>query len=162
MKNLTQCKDFSARLELAMKKRNLRQAELARQMGTAYSTVSRWLENSRPRARTVRELADLLCVSQKWLQDGVGEMIDNDPDLTPVLKEDEANYGSQQKAIIQSVADAAKNASAPTLWERIADTSGGIAKITEPWMRLKISRDLITMIESAIAKDQETINNRNQ
>jgi transcriptional regulator with XRE-family HTH domain len=157
MKNLTQSKDFSARLDFAMKKRNLKQADLARKMQTAYSTVSRWLENSMPRDKTMKELADLLCVSQNWLADGVGEMepVNYHHDVqSSLISEKPAIY----RAIVQPVAEAAKNADALTLWERIAATADAVSRLPSAEMRLKIFDDLLVMVMEAKRKDEEKVN----
>ncbi len=148
---MTQSKDFSARLDFAMKKRNMRQADLARGMGTAYSTVSRWLENSMPRERTLRELADLLCVSQKWLAEGIGEIeASND---TAMICEDPAKYGAV-KPIIQPFEEALKKVSANDALEAAMQLTQMMVGANK-YVRVHFYEKLRALIDAAEKKDNE-------
>lgn len=74
MKKSRNAKEFSERLQLAMKNAGVSQADLARKMGTAWSTVARWHAGSMPRKKTLIEIAEVLCVVSRWLESGEGEM----------------------------------------------------------------------------------------
>ena len=147
--------NFSERLAHAIKIAGKPKGDLANHCGVALSSVSRWLGGTVPRAEVALEIAQFLGVNVNWLIYG-SDNLSNAPNEATRLPEDVAEYGKAMP-LIQPVSEAVKRASADDLWERIACTSSGIAQISEPKMRLKISGDLIIMIESAIAKDQKTV-----
>lgn len=147
-----QTKLFSERLKLALENYPKSKGELAKKLGVSPVTISRWLGGRVPDTVYASKLADELSVRFNWLIMGDGAM----EQIAGMVSEDAAEYGGV-KPLIQPVSEAVKRASAADLWERIACTSYGIAQISEPKMRLKISGDLIIMIESAIAKDQKTV-----
>lgn len=139
-----------------MKKRNMRQADLARGMGTAYSTVSRWLENSMPRERTLRELADLLCVSQKWLAEGIGEIeVSND---TALICEDPAEYGAV-KPIIQPFEEALKKTGGNDALDFIEQTAR-FMRGQDRLVRRNFYGQLRLLIDQAEKKDNEPLENK--
>lgn len=148
---MTQSKDFSARLDIAMKKRNIRQADLARGMGTAYSTVSRWLENSMPRERTLRDLAKLLCVSQMWLAEGLGDM---EPEYqTATVSEESPVYG---KTISQPFEDALKKATPNAALEAAMELTQMMAG-AKNYVRTRFYGQLRSLIDEAEKKDVQSL-----
>ena len=78
MKKSRNAEEFPERLQLAMKNAGVSQADLARKLGTAWSTVARWHAGSMPRTKTLNELAAVLGVASRWLKSGEGEQAPND------------------------------------------------------------------------------------
>ena len=74
MKKSRNAENFPERLQLAMKNAGISQADLARKLGTAWSTVARWQAGSMPRFKTLLEIASALGVASRWLESGEGEM----------------------------------------------------------------------------------------
>lgn len=64
--------NFSARLAAAMSDAQINQAELARRLDTAWSTVDRWMKGSVPRRKMIQDLSRVLCVASRWLETGEG------------------------------------------------------------------------------------------
>lgn len=66
--------DLGSRLELALRHRGLKQADLARILGLSTATVSRYVGGSRSRvdAGVIGQIADALGVSNDWLSRGKG------------------------------------------------------------------------------------------
>lgn len=65
--------NFFTRLSELMREQGLTQDDIARGLGTRQSTVSHWVQGvSRPRARTMKQLADFLHIPVPWLDNGVG------------------------------------------------------------------------------------------
>jgi transcriptional regulator with XRE-family HTH domain len=64
--------NFAERLQIAMSDAGKSQAELARMLDTAWSTVDRWMKGSIPRRKMIEQIADSLCVASRWLETGEG------------------------------------------------------------------------------------------
>ena len=59
---------------MAMSDAQISQADLARKLDTAWSTVARWMKGSIPRRKVIVEIADALCVASRWLECNEGPM----------------------------------------------------------------------------------------
>lgn len=86
--------ETSGRIEQRMLALNFSQSELARRMETRQSTVKGWLEGSIPRARTLRELAKVLGVSDTWLLTGIEQALPANSHAVPALSGGESRFQS--------------------------------------------------------------------
>ncbi len=85
---------FSQRLADAMEESQHNQSTLARALGTAQSSIGRWLNGSMPRDRALAELASKLGVTVRWLSDGTG---DRYKDGAPAMRfREDSNTGHEE------------------------------------------------------------------
>lgn len=89
---------FFDRLTLALRRKGMSQAQLARLSGLAESTISRLSSVEHPRRGTVIQLANAIGVSVDWLAFGKGE-----PDDMPPVQETRASENSDEGAAIKAI-----------------------------------------------------------
>jgi transcriptional regulator with XRE-family HTH domain len=65
---------FLERLNLVLKLRGLKRGDLAKDLGVAPSTLTRWNHGAEPRFGIIADIARITSVRREWLAAGVGEM----------------------------------------------------------------------------------------
>ena len=82
--------NFSERLEAAWRSSSLKKGDIARELGVALSTVSRWFNGTVPDSENLHLLAKLLGVDASFLTgaDRIGAKYSSSIERSPTLKED--------------------------------------------------------------------------
>lgn len=138
---------FSSRLAYALHERGVSNSELARRVTVNPSTVSRWLESTRPLPAVVSRIAQALQVQEKWLVDGLGEMNQSDESLSESSKEyaPESRLTDAQAVIRSRLSHAhsgapiqavASRLSVEELEEMIISVVGRMQKESQPLIKL--------------------------
>lgn len=122
--------NFFTRLSALMREQGLTQDDIARGLGTRQSTVSHWVQGvSRPRARTMKQLADFLRVSVQWLDTGGG---DRDLPVSMRLRDESLTevYKVKETPLVTNAFSWLKDLGDYEVWEM---ASGALQRITSAW-----------------------------
>lgn len=72
--NISDGRDFLSRLNLALQRACLSRTALAKELGIAKSTITRWGKGSLPRSEVIAKIAKITGVRREWLSAGIGGM----------------------------------------------------------------------------------------
>ena len=104
------------RIRLALKSKNVKQKELADQIGIAAASVSQFCSGTHnPSARTIRDIARALNIREEWLRTGAGEMTVQTPDSVTDRLAQEYNLQPYAAQVVNAFAQAVKVLPEPQL-----------------------------------------------